>query len=208
MTDNLPRRLSTKTLVLLGILTFLAGCIVCCLSSKAFESFFEDGGDTPIIVRDGSIVIASKGADIEKYSRLGDNLIVHTHHGKALGAVKVNGNRQQPACASTQLCAYEFVWAYGKEGQEDYQEYKVYLWSGSPQSKGANIYSSVPIAEYTYAQQDSADPSLSTLTWKPVDRTITFRYASVITVPTGSNRPNPPSRLCGTANCRIEFEYR
>lgn len=203
MNDESARKPSSKKkLIIVGILALAAAFTL-------FRCGFRDDGDTPIIVRDGSIVIASKGADINLFSRLGDNLLIHPARGKALGRVKVNGTQQTSHCPTTQLCAYEFVWTSGsKEGQPGYQVYRVYLWSGSPQSKGANIYSSVPISSYTYARQDPADSSLSTLTWVPADKSMTFSHASVITVPAGTNRPNPPSRLCNTANCRVEFEYR
>jgi hypothetical protein len=100
MTRKTPLLLAAQCAVLLGIVWFWA--------PSPLRS-----DDTPIIVRDGSIVIESVGGDVRQWKRAGA-MLTHPDGAKAMAALEVSGpGAKADTCAGRQHCFVEMTWSGG-----------------------------------------------------------------------------------------------
>ena len=211
MTENPPRKPSFRTIVLVAVASFAAGFALGYLLADKIDSWREDG-DTPIIVRDGSIVITSIGEDLNGFSKPDPKVRLHPRINARLGKLKVDGQLKGSPCTNTKECGVEFVWSTGTPGQPDYQEYIVVVGSNSGGGKTAGIVSSVPFSEYepSHATDSATGKTAFTYTWSPAPPlTLTFREARLHTTHFREVTPRPtPQVICSNPGCKVEFEYK
>lgn len=211
MIDKPPRKPALR--IAIWIVAALAvGLVAGYLLKDQIDSFKlpGDDGDTPIIVRDGSIIITSKGEDLTGFAKPHANVIIHPKTNSKLGKLKVNGQLKGSPCANTKECGVEFMWSTGTPGQPGYQEYTVVVGSNSGDGKNAGIVSSIPFADYTSSQATDSATGMTayTYTWSPTGQ-LAFREAKLHKLPLKAGMPRPtPQVICSNPGCRIEFEYK
>ena len=211
MIDKPPRKPCFITLVIVGILSFIAGVFVGSNVEKIPALFKGEDGDTPIIVRDGSIVITSLGQDLNGFSSPDPKVLIHPRINARLGKLKVDGQLKGSPCANTKKCGVEFVWSTGTPGQDGYREYTVVVGSNSGGGRTAGIVSSVPFSQYqaSHTTDSTTGRTAFTYKWSPAGTTLTFREARLHTTPVREVSPRPaPQIICSNPGCRVEFEYK
>jgi hypothetical protein len=211
MIDQSPRKPSFRTLALVAVVSAAVGFFICYLAKDTLDRWFENG-DTPIIVRDGSIVITSIGEKLDDFSQPDPKVRLHPRINAKLGKLKVDGQLKGSPCANTKECGVEFVWSTGTPGQSDYREYTVVVGSNSRDGKTAGIVSSVPFSSYdpSGAQNPQTGKWEYSYTWTPAGQTLTFRQARLHTKPFREVSPSLPipQILCSYPGCKVEFEYK
>lgn len=208
MTDTPPKQPTFRKLVLVGIIAFAVGAA----AGYALYWYLEtrDPGDTPILVRDGSIVITSVGADLDGFGKPDPKVRIHPRVKARLGRLMVDGQSKGVPCHNSIECEVEFLWSTGTPGQPDYQEYTVVVESNTGNGRTAGIVSSVPFPDYdsSEAQNPETGRMEYTYTWSPTEP-LTFREARLRIVPLGDSTAKPaPQVLCSNPGCKIEFEYK
>ncbi|MBE0658378.1 MAG: hypothetical protein IH602_11865 [Bryobacteraceae bacterium] len=210
MTDTPPRKPSFRTVVLIVLATAAVSSTIVYLARESIARFLE-GEDTPIIVRDGSIVITSIGQALNSFSMPDPKVLIHPKTNAKLGKLRVDGQLKGSPCTNAEECGVEFVWSATTPGQPGAREYTVVVGSNSRDGKTAGIVSSVPFADYqaSRAPDSTTGKTAYTYTWIPAGATLTFREARLYTTHFRRVSPRPtPQVLCSNPGCKIEFEYK
>jgi len=210
MTEQLPRKFTFRTVVWIVVATAAVSSTIVYLARESIARFLE-GDDTPIIVRDGSIVITSVGEKLADFSKPDPKVRLHPRINAKLGKLKVDGQLKGSPCANTKECGVELVWSTGTTGQADYKEFIVVVGSNSRDGKTAGIVSSVPFNQYlpSEVQNPQTGKWEYSYTWSPAGETLTFRQARLHTKPFREvSALNTPEIICSGPGCRVEFEYK
>ena len=207
MTEQLPRKFTFRTVVCIALAAAAVSLILGYLLREAVYKWKPWEDDTPIIVRDGSIVITSVGQPLNSFSMPDPKVLIHPKTDAKLGKLKVDGELKGFPCKDTKQCGVELVWSTGTPG---YQEYTVVVGSNSGNGMTAGIVSSVPFAEYQTSRTEHSDPAKVEYTYTyPKAGKLTFREARLHKMPIRAGLPKPaPQVLCSNPGCKIEFEYK
>lgn len=93
----------------------MTGCVAALAALWLVPRLRAQGSDSPIIVRDGSIVIENRGLDMKEWRSAGRAALDHPHPDKALGEVEVTGpGAQNASCAQRGRCVVEMRWSTGQ----------------------------------------------------------------------------------------------
>src|SRR3974377_861297 len=122
------RKYVVWTLAGFGLLTF----VLWFSAAGAASTFFCD---TPIIVKNGSIVRESQGVDFSTWAKIDKHTMHHPHQDKAFGDVEVTGG-QNATCSGKGRCVITAQWSTGQ---------KVRILALAAGSKGLRLESSVDI---------------------------------------------------------------
>jgi len=177
-----PRKCLFWTLAGLGLLTAAFW-----FSTLVMAQDQDVGGDTPIIVKNGSIVIQSQGVDLASWVAVDDNTMNHPHQNKAMGTVEVTGGGSNTTCSGRGRCVIVANWSTG-------QTVRVVARNGG--SRGLRLQSSVSLkdANWTKGAQEWKFP----LSGKP--------KLTVTIVDQDTN--GQPQTICTGSKCSIKIHYQ
>jgi hypothetical protein len=157
----------------------LAGASLCAGVAQA--------GDTPIIVRDGSIVIESRLGGLNGWSGQGRNAIHHPDGAKSLAELQVTGpGARNATCEAKGHCAVVLRWSSGE----------TVTITPRANRKGLRIESSVPFDDARWSKSDGQ--------WRlPLSES----SAPTITI-TDRQGGGQEETICSGKGCGVEVHYK